>query len=164
VTRNGRFVCAVLTVGLLGPLLLGLSPALADQSTPAVIQETSIFHTDHQPPSGTFTASGIPGCASGTFSDQLVSFSPSGARLILDRTYVCDGGGAFTARVALHLQPVDAAGQQTVTGTWRIVSADGIPSLSGSGTTVGVNTGCTPIGTVFATCTSGTGTIFAKIH
>jgi hypothetical protein len=49
-------------------------------------QEFTVFGAIHQPPVGTFIAPGLSGCTTGGFADNVVSFSPSGARLILDRT------------------------------------------------------------------------------
>ena len=124
-----------------------------------------VFGGPHQPPSGAFTASGLPGCSSGTFSDQVISFSPSGARIKLARTYACAGGGSVTARVALHLAVVDATGSQAATGRWRILSSDGLrPAPAGSGSVVGENTGCAPVGVVMAECVLGTGTVSGTVH
>ena len=154
-------------VGMLVAIVAGVGggTAVAAQPTPAVIQELSMFVGGHQGPVGAFTASGIPGCTSGSFSDQLVSFSPSGARLVLDRTYVCDDGDTLTARAALHLGIVDAAGLQTGDGSWRIVGATGtLADLAGSGSGTGLNSGCSPVGTAFAECTTGASTITASLH
>lgn len=154
---------ALLAVGALAAVLAGTGAATPGNT--ATISEVTVFNNPHQPPTGTFTASGLPGCASGTFSDQLVSFNPSGARLVLDRTYTCDELGSFTARVGLHISTVDASGQQVSDGTWRIVSTDGsLTGLQGTGSSSGVATGCAPIGEVFAECAAATGTTIASIH
>ena len=122
-----RVRCAVvLTVGACLSAALLATVAAASPPDSVTIQEVTVFGGPHQPPSGTFTASGLRGCSSGTFSDQLISFSPSGARLKIARTYACASGGAFTARVALHLSAVDASGGQAATGRWRIISSDGL--------------------------------------
>lgn len=154
---------ALLAVGALAAVLAGTGAATPGNT--ATISEVTVFNNPHQPPTGTFTASGLPGCASGTFSDQLVSFNPSGARLVLDRTYTCDELGSFTSRVGLHISTVDASGQQVSDGTWRIVSTDGsLTGLQGTGSSSGVATGCAPIGEVFAECAAATGTTIASIH
>ena len=153
----------MLAVGALsGP---GSGVAAAVTGSTATIYEQTVFGAAHQPAGGTFTAAGLPACASGTFSDRPVSFSPSGARLILDRTYTCVEGGNFSVRVALHLSVVDASGDQTVDGTWRITSSDGaLTGLQGSGSGAGLNTGCSPVGSIFAQCIASSGTTTASIH
>jgi hypothetical protein len=154
---------AVLAVCALAATLA--APGVATPGSTATIQEATVFNNPHQPPAGTFTASGLPGCDSGTTADQLVSFSPSGARLVLDRTYTCSGGGSFVARVALHVATVDASGEQFADGTWRIVSTDGaLTGLQGTGSTSGTSTGCAPIGVIFAECAAASGTTTASIH
>jgi hypothetical protein len=160
-------VSALVAAALLTAIVAGLggTRAAAAEPTAVVIQESTVFGAIHQPPVGTFVASGLPGCATGTFADQLVSFSPSGARLILDRTYACDAGGTVTARVALHLATIDANGQQATDGSWRIIAADGAQlGLRGSGTDAAVSSGCTPVGSIFGGCTTATGTTTASIH
>jgi hypothetical protein len=137
----------------------------ADPGSTVTIHEATTFTTGHQPPTGTFTATGLPGCASGTSGDHLVRFSPSGPRLVVDRTYTCTGGSSFTVRLGLHLGVVDASGTQLSDATWRIVSTTGaLTGLQGSGSAVGVGTGCAPVGEVFAECTGGTSTVTASIH
>jgi hypothetical protein len=159
----GALFAAVLLVAVLAAL--GGSRAAAAAPTSVVFQEFTVFGAIHVPPVGTFVASGLPGCTTGTFADQPVAFSPSGARLFLDRTYSCDAGGTLTARVALHLAPIDANGHQTSDGTWRIISAEGaLTGLQGSGTDTGVSSGCTPTGSIFGACTTATGTVTASIH
>lgn len=154
---------ALLAVGALAAVLAGTGAATPGNT--ATISEVTVFNNPHQPPTGTFTASGLPGCASGTFSDQLVSFNPSGARLVLDRTYTCSEGGSFTARVGLHLSTVDASGEQQADSTWRIISTDGaLIGLQGTGSGSGVSTGCAPIGAIFAECAASTSTTTASIH
>jgi hypothetical protein len=154
---------AVIVAVALASVLTGVGSA--DPGSTATIQEVSTFVTAHQPPTGTFTATGLPGCASGTTADQLVWFSPSGARLVVDRTYTCSEGGSFTVRLGLHLGVVDASGTQASDATWRIVSTVGaLTGLQGSGSAVGVGTGCSPVGVVFAECTAGTSTVTASIH
>jgi hypothetical protein len=161
-TRRAAGVAVVFVAVLAG---LAGAQAHAANPTAAVIQESSVFVGEHQPPVGTFVASGLAGCSSGSFADAVVSFSPSGARIVLDRTYACDGGGSVTARVALHLGTIDAAGQQAADGTWRITSADGpLTGLQGSGTATGVNSACAPVGVILGTCATGVGTVTASVH
>jgi hypothetical protein len=158
---------AVFAVVLLAavPAALGGSRAAAATPVAVMIQEFTVFGAIHQPPVGTFIASGLSGCTTGGFADNVVSFSRSGARLILDRTYSCDAGGTITARVALHLAPIDANGHQASDGTWRIISAAGAEAgLQGSGTDTGVSSGCTPMGSVFGACATASGTVTASIH
>jgi hypothetical protein len=121
-----------------------------------------VFGTNHQPPSGAFTATGLDGCVSGTFSDSLIAFSPSGARVKVDRSYVCSSGATFTARVAIHLGVVASDGTQTVESTWNIVSSSA--GVDGSGSGSGVNTGCSPVGIAFAECLASDGSISAHVH
>ena len=154
---------ALLTVGALAAILAGAATATPGDT--ATIQEVTVSNGPHQPPTGTFTASGLPGCDSGTLADQLEWFSPSGARLVVDRTYTCSGGGSFTARVGLHLSTVDASGEQPTDSTWRIISTDGaLTGLQGTGSGSGVATGCAPIGETFVECAAATGTTTASIH
>jgi hypothetical protein len=156
-------VIALLVV--LAAVLGGAATAAAAEPTQATIQEVATFAGGHQGPVGSFAASGIPGCATGSFTDQVVSFNPSGTRIVLDRTYVCADGDTFTARVALHLSTIDPAGTQTADGTWRIVAATGgLAALSGSGSTTGLNSGCSPVGTAFGECTTGAGTTTVAVH
>ncbi len=155
-------------VGMLVAIVAGLggaTTAAAAQPTPIVIHTVTTFGGNHQPPVGSFTASGIPGCTSGSSSDQLISFNPSGTRLVIDTTYVCDSGDTLTARIAVHPGTVDAAGNQTGDGTWRIVAATGsLADLAGSGSTTGLNSGCSPVGTALAECATGAGTVSAWVH
>jgi hypothetical protein len=154
---------ALITVGALAAILA--SAGMATPGVTATIQEVTVSNGPHQPPTGTFTASGLPGCTSGTLADQLVWFSPSGARLVVDRTYTCSEGGSFTARLGLHLSTVDASGDQPTDGTWRIISTAGaLTGLQGTGSGIGVGTGCAPIGAIFAECAGSTGTTTASIH
>jgi hypothetical protein len=156
---------AVLAAGACLSAALLAAVAVASPPAAVTIHELTVFGGPHQPPSGAFTASGLPGCSSGTFSDQVISFSPSGARIKLARTYACAGGGSLTARVALHLAAVDASGGQAVTGRWRIISSDGLhPAPAGRGSVVGENTGCAPVGEILAECAVGTGTVSATVH
>jgi hypothetical protein len=154
---------ALLAVGAVAGALAATVTATPGDT--ATIQETSVFNCCHQPPTGTFTATGLPGCTSGTLADQVVSFSPSGARLVLDRTYMCSEGGSFTARLGLHLSTVDASGEQATDGTWRIISTDGaLTGLQGTGSGSGEGIGCAPIGVIFAECAGSVGTTAASIH
>ncbi len=160
---TGALFAAVLLAAVLAGF--GGSRAAAAEPAPILIQEYTVFGALHQPPVGTFSATGLSGCTGGTFADQVVSFSPSGARLVLDRTYSCDAGGTLTARVALHLAPIDVDGQQAADSTWRIIAADGTQAgLRGSGTGTGISSGCTPVGSIFGACTTATGTVTAFIH
>jgi hypothetical protein len=154
---------ALLAVGALAGVTA--ATGTATPGTTATIQEVTVSNGPHQPPTGTFIASGLPGCTSGTLADHLVWFSPSGARLVVDRTYTCTEGGSFTARLGIHLSTVDASGGQPSDGTWRIISTDGaLAGLQGTGSGSGMGTGCAPIGVVFAECAGSIGTTTASIH
>jgi hypothetical protein len=158
-------LCALAIAVVTSAALGGAAGAAASQPREVVIHETTTFAPNHQPPVGAFTAEGLPGCSSGSFSDQPVSFSPNGTRLILDRSYVCAEGGTLTARVALHLGAIDSSGLQTADGTWRIVAGTGaLADAAGSGSASGLNSGCAPVGVVFGECAFGTGTTRAWIH
>src|SRR5205085_9565233 len=146
--RIWRGALALLAVGALAAILTAAGAATPGET--ATIQEVGVSNGPHQPLTGTFTASGLPGCDSGTWADQLEWFSPSGARLVVDETYTCSGGGSFAARLGLHLSAVDASGEQASDGTWRITSADGaLTGLQGTGSTSGAAIGCAPIGVIF---------------
>lgn len=161
--RISSLTGVLLAVGALAAF--GAGAGTASVGATATIQEVTVFGTNHQPAVGTFTATGLPACASGSFNDKLVWFSPSGARLILDRTYTCAEGGSFSVRVGLHLSVVDASGNQAVDGSWRVTSSDGaLTGLQGTGSTTGLNTGCAPVGSVFAPCVASSGTTTASIH
>ncbi|HEY4347453.1 MAG TPA: hypothetical protein VGM80_07675 [Gaiellaceae bacterium] len=163
----GTFV-GMTFVGMLVTVVAALgggATAAGARPTPAVIHELTVFAGGHQPPVGTFTASGIPGCTSGSFSDQVVSFNHTGSRIVIDRTYACAGGNTLTARVGLHLGTIDAAGVQTADGSWRIISSTGaLVGLDGSGSTSGLNSGCAPAGTALGECATGVGTVTASIQ
>jgi hypothetical protein len=154
---------ALLAVGALAGVTA--ATGTATPGTTATIQEVTVSNGPHQPPTGTFIASGLPGCTSGTLADQLVWFSPSGARLVVDRTYTCAEGGSFTARLGIHLSTVDALGEQPSDGTWRIISTDGaLSGLQGTGSGSGMGIGCAPTGVIFAECAGSIGTTTASIH
>ena len=143
---------------------LSLASSPAAQGAPAPLFMTTVqdaVHPPHTPPTGTFVATGIPGCPSGTYADSLVYFTPNGTRVVVDETYSCLGGGMFTARVALHIAPTAPDGSQLAEGTWRIVAAN--TGLAASGVLTGVATGCSPIGAVFAECTGATGLVAGNV-
>jgi hypothetical protein len=158
-----RAAGSLLAAGVLAATVAGIGAA--SPGSDATFSEVSTFVGNHQPPAGVFTVTGVAGCASGTFGDQLVSFNPSGARVVLLRTYACAEGGTFVARVALHLSVVDASGAQAADGTWRIVSTDGaLAGFQGETPVTGVNTGCAPVGEIFAECLTGAETFTVSLH
>jgi hypothetical protein len=162
---GGGALCAVTVAVLTSAALGGAATPAASQPMEVVIHETTTFAPNHQPPVGAFTAEGLAGCSSGSFSDQPVSFSPNGTRIILDSSYACAEGGTLTARVALHLGTIDSSGLQTAEGTWRIVAGTGaLADAAGSGSRSGLNSGCAPVGVVFGECAFGTGTTRAWVH
>jgi hypothetical protein len=143
---------------------LSLTGGTAAHSAPPPLVVTTVqdaLHPAHTPPTGTFAATGLAGCPSGTYADSLVYFTPPGTRVVVDETYSCLGGATFTARMALHIAPTAPDGTQPAEGTWRIVSSD--TGLAGSGDLTGLATGCAPIGAVFAECTGSTGLIVGKV-
>jgi hypothetical protein len=146
--------------------LLAASPAGAGVPTPVTLHESITFGTDHMPPVGVFTAEGLPRCGSGTFGDQVVNFNLGGHALVVDRTYTCDGGaGSLTARMVLHISPVDENGDASISGQWTIHGGTGsLAGAHGTGTTSGVNSGCAPIGSLFPACQTGVGTVTASIN
>jgi hypothetical protein len=148
------------TVMLAASVALTGSMAAYAAPPPLVITTQITFHPDHNPASATFTASGLPGCPSGTSTDSVVSFNPQGTRLVLDEHDTCLNGSTFTARVALHVAEVAPDGTQASDGTWRIIASDS--GLAGSGDLIGVNTGCAPVGTIFAACTAGSALVVGQ--
>ncbi|MDQ6873626.1 MAG: hypothetical protein M3042_00980 [Actinomycetota bacterium] len=154
---------AVATI-LMAGATLSLAPNMpADAAPPPLILSTTqdAFHPPHTPPTGTFTATGLAGCPSGTYADTLVYFTPPGTRVVVDEHYTCLGGATFTARLALHIAEVAPDGTQAVEGTWRIVTSD--TGLAGSGNITGTATGCAPVGAVFADCTGGSGLVVGQL-
>ena len=141
--------------------LTGATAAHGAQPTFVVTTVQDAVHPPHTPPTGTFEAVGLAGCASGTYADSLVYFTPPGTRVVVDETYSCLGGATFTARMALHIDATAPDGTQAATGTWRIVASD--TGLAGSGDVSGLFTGCSPVGAVFAECTGSTGRILGNV-
>lgn len=155
-----RTSAALTLMASVGVGLLGWAPA--DGASPALVITTvqDAVHPPHTPPTGTFTAIGVPGCPAGTYADSLVYFTPNGTRVVVDETYTCVGGATFTARMALHIAPTAPDQTQAADGTWRIVASDS--GVAGSGQLTGLGTGCSPVGAVFAECTGATGLIVGK--
>jgi hypothetical protein len=142
------------------------SPAGAGVPTAVTLQESVTFGDGHTRPVGVFTASGLPQCASGSFDDHLVNFNHGGHTLVIDRVYTCGGGtGSFVARMVLHISPPDENGDAPVGGEWTILDGSGaLAGAHGAGTTNGVNSGCAPIGSLFAMCQTGVSTVVASVH
>jgi hypothetical protein len=107
------------------------------------------------PPHCTFTATGLPGCASGTLGDRMLTFNASFTHIHVERTYTCaGGGGGFRALLVLTIQPGGAPGTETVSGRWVVDDRSGaLAGLRGSGAVEGANGGG-----------SGTGTVEARVH
>ena len=154
------------TVALAAAGLFGASPAGAAVPAPVTLHESITFGTDHTPPVGVFTAEGLRQCSSGTFGDHLVNFNFGGRTLVVDRAYTCDGGAAgFTARMVLHNAPVDENGEASIDGQWAIIDGSGtLATAHGTGATNGINSGCTPIGSLFFSCQTGVSTVVASIN
>jgi hypothetical protein len=142
-------------------VLTGAGGAQAAPPTFTISTIENLHLVPHTPPTGTFTATGLPGCVSGTYADSLVYFVPPGTRLVVDETYACAGGGTFTARTALHVAVTAPDGTQAVEGTWRIIWSD--TGLAGSGGVTAEATGCSPTGVVFSDCTGSTGQVVANL-
>ena len=153
----------LVVAGLLAP---GAATAAAGSPTQLALQESVVFGTGHQQPIGVFAAVGLSGCESGTFVDHLNQLNEGGHTLVVDRSYSCNGDtSTFTARMVLHLEPVDANGNQTVVGEWTILdSSGGLSGVHGTGTTSGVSSGCTPIGAQLPMCQTGVSTVTASIQ
>lgn len=137
---------------------VGLAPnAAAYAALPSFVVTTTqdAVHPEHTPPTGTFTASGLPGCSGGTYADSLVYFTPQGNRVVVDEHYTCLEGGTFTARLALHTSVIAPDGTQSVDGTWRVVASNN--GIAGSGDATGLATGCSPVGAIFGVCTGPAG-------
>jgi hypothetical protein len=148
---------ASVTVGLTGgPAAYGAPPHFV------VTSVQNAVHPPHTPPTGTFEATGLTGCPSGTYADSLVYFTPKGTRVVVDETYSCLGGVTFTARLALHIAAAAPDHTQAAEGTWRIVASD--TGLAGSGQVSGLSTGCSPVGAVFAECAGATSLIVGNVR
>lgn len=154
----------VTTALALGAALAMSGGTAADAASPMFVISTvqDAVHPPHTPPTGTFTATGLADCPAGTYADSLVSFTPDGARVVVDETYSCTGGVTFTARMALHIAPTAPDNTQAAWGTWRMLHSDS--GLAGSGQLSGLGTGCSPIGAVFAECTGASGQIVGKVR
>ena len=151
---------------LAGAATLGLmGSAGTAQAAPPPLVVTTVAdpgpRPPHTPPTGTFQATGLAGCPSGTYADSLVYFTPRGTRAVVDETYSCQGGPTFTARLALHIAATAPDGTQAVDGTWRIVASDS--GLAGSGDLTGQGTGCLPVGAVFAECSGMSGLVVGNV-
>jgi len=157
-----RPTTAVLALVAGATLSLAGGPSAQGAQPPLVITTVQdALHPAHTPPTGTFTATGLAGCPSGTYADSLVYFTPNGTRVVVNETYSCLGGATFTARMALHIAATAPDHTQAVEGTWRIVASDS--GLAGSGDLSGLATGCSPVGAVFADCTGGSGLIVGMV-
>jgi hypothetical protein len=120
------------------------------------------FHPNHVPATGTFISTG-PGspCSSGTFADQPVRPITNG--LVLNETFSCaHGTKAVEIRDTIHFEKVASDGSQASTDTWRAVNlGDG---MNGSGHGKGVATGCTPVGSTYATCVRAVGVLTGRLN
>lgn len=135
----------------------------AQPPRPVTLHLRTTFHLNHAPATGTFTSSG-PGslCPSGTFADQPVQPLTNG--LVLNRTLTCPHlSKSVEIRETIHFQKVAADGSQATTETWRAINlGDG---MKGSGHGHGVATGCTPVGSTFATsCAHATGVLIGSLN
>jgi hypothetical protein len=75
------------------------------------------------------------------------------------------GTGSFIARMVLHISPPDENGDASIGGEWTILDGSGaLTAAHGTGTTNGVNSGCAPIGSLFAMCQTGVSTVVASVN
>jgi hypothetical protein len=123
----------------------------------------TIFHPNHVPATGTFTSTGGGSlCSSGTIADQPVQPITNG--LVLNETFTCaHSTKAVEIRDTIHFEKIASDGSQASTDTWRAVNlGDG---MNGSGRGKGVATGCTPVGSTFATsCTRAVGVLTGRLN
>lgn len=137
-------------------LLVAVAVPVAASGAPIgeITLTESIVFPGNAPPHGTFAATGLPGCASGTFVDDLKSFNASFTHILVERTYTCAGGAAgFGALLVLAIAPTGPT-SETVSGRWIVQRASGaLEGLRGSGTTTGENA-----------AGAGTGTVEALVH
>ncbi len=149
-----------LAVGVSIGLLAGPD---ADAALPPLVVTTvqDAVHPPHTAPTGTFEATGLAGCPSGTYADSLVYFTPNGTRVVVEETYSCLGGATFTARLALHIDATAPDHTQAADGSWRIIASDS--GLAGTGHLSGLSTGCSPVGAVFADCTAASGLVVGHV-
>lgn len=128
---------------------------------PLTIHTITVFHTNHAPATGTFTASGLgASCRSGTFTDELAAPLPDG--VVVNSTLTCKGGFAFILIDRLRLTAVKQDGTQTATSTWRVFDTGNGMQASGVGR--GTSTGCTPPGATLATCVRAHGLDTGRVH
>jgi hypothetical protein len=135
--------------------------AAASSTVPLTISESLVF-PPFQPPVGTFTLSGVAGCASGTFGDELLGADATFTHVRVARHYVCGGGaGIFTAVLALTVGPGPTAGTASVSGLWTLREGTGeLAHVRAAGRIQGLNVGCVP----FAGCAAGSGTVVGAAH
>src|SRR6478735_5941990 len=127
-----RPTTAVLALVAGATLSLAGGPSAQGAQPPLVITTVQdALHPAHTPPTGTFTATGLAGCPSGTYADSLVYFTPNGTRVVVEETYSCLGGATFTARLALHIDATALDHTQAADGSWRIIASDS--GLAGTG-------------------------------
>ena len=139
-----RKVAGPTLIAVVAALLLAVAPVAAAART-AVHMEVA---TNFDPADDPFTASGIPGCSSGTVAngeDPLVNFTRPFGIYAGYKVFDCGGGSGF--RVRLNAMFSYSGGS---VGTWSIVDAWGnLAGLQGSGKLVGISTGPDSINDVY---------------
>jgi len=156
-----RIVRALALPALAAFALVLPAPAVASTTVPLSISESLVF-PPFQPPVGTFTVSGLPGCASGTFADELLAADATFAHVRVARHYVCGGGAdAFTAVQVLTVGPGPNEGTAAVSGLWTVrEGTGGLSHVRAAGRIQGLNVGCVPL----AGCAAGSGTVVGVAH
>src|SRR3990172_11842036 len=111
--------------------LLGVAPVAAGARQGVAMTVTTTL--DAGP--GAFTATGIPGCTSGSVTDAnaVVQFIPSGGIYAGDKVFNCGAGNGFVVRLNAQF------GSTGAIGSWSVVSSLGSAAgMSGAGKLTGV--------------------------
>jgi hypothetical protein len=113
-------------------LMVMASPAVAAERQPVTITATTMFLVD----SDNFTATGLPGCASGTVVDgkNMVRFTPFGGIYAGYKIFTCtDNVNGFILRLNAHF------GVEGLASTWAVVDSWGsLGWMHGAGKLYGV--------------------------
>ena len=128
-----RKVVGPTLVAVAAVLLLAVAPVAAATRT-AVHMEVQ---TNFDPADDPFTASGIPGCTSGTVGngDNIVQFTRTFGVFAGDKIFDCGGGTGFVVRLNAMFSYSGGS-----VGAWSIVDAWGaVAGLHGSGKLVGTS-------------------------
>lgn len=151
----------ILFVALVAALVATAAVASASPAVPIELSESINFvRPPGEPPTGTFTLTGLGVCESGTFLDEFVTGNRQFTHIVVERFYTCAGGaGTFSALLVLTIEPDFAAGTEDLSAAWVIRGGTGVlANLRGAGNGEGMNVGCNP------RCTGGTSTVDAMAH